>query len=958
MKSYHFYLMVFISLFFCEVLLSVEEKSPIEFERDIAPLFEKHCIHCHQTENKKGEFSFSTSKEFWESEHVEPGKPDESYLLDVIIPESKGEKPSMPKEKESLNDKEVSLIRRWIQEGAKWPEKIVIKEKSLADKSWWSLQPLASSTPPKSDGIPKSWSQNEIDKFVYARLSENKLTPSSQTDKHSLIRRVTYDLIGLPPTSEEINTFVNDSSSNAYEKVVDRLLASKHYGERWGRHWLDVIRFGESRGYERNEITNTAWPFRDYIIRSFNEDKPFNQMILEHLAGDIIGPDQPDVEIGTTFLVCGPYDDVGNQDAAQAAQIKANTVDDIIRATGETFLGVTVGCARCHDHKFDPILQKDYYSLYSTFKGVKHGSRFISTKKQREEFQGKMDPLKKLEASLQKEQAKLKNGIDKRSLSQEKEFQKKWVRPAIKRTGVEEVFKPVKVKHVRLVVEGLDTNPKVRNGCRIDEFEVWTTGKHSRNVALSKNGGKAEGSSRSAKDAKNAYSPSLTIDGKIGACWLGGSELVITFSKPELIDRVLFSSDRSGAAGMHSVGTFLSEYQIQVSQDKKKWTTVATSYDRKPVSSAHKKKRLYDVVIRPEDKKKLASFGKNIAKMKSDQLKIAPLPRWEAGYFVQDNNPVHIFLGGSPQRKGDVVFSSSLSMLEGVAPEYQLKEKTAEGERRLSLAKWIASEKNPLMARVIVNRIWQYHFGTGIVNTPNDFGYMGGRPSHPLLLDWLARKFIKEGMHFKPMHRLIVLSQTYQQSARHRKESAKIDSTARFLWRFPPKRLSGEEIRDSLLSLSGKLNKKMYGPGYRLYDYLQDNVATYIPLDQHGSHTYRRAIYHQNARAMRVDILSDFDCPDNIFSVARRTSTITPLQALTLMNHQFILDMAGFMAERLNSEAGKRNLDEVVKLAFILAYSRPAESNEVSESVKMIRKEGLRAFCRAILNSNEFIYLY
>ncbi|HLH29526.1 MAG TPA: DUF1549 domain-containing protein, partial [Acidimicrobiales bacterium] len=281
----------------------------------------------------------------------------------------------MPKEGDPLGAAQVELLRRWVAEGARWPAGLVLRERSKADRSWWSLRPLSRSEPPAPPGLPGPWSANPIDRFVFAALAGKGLLPSASADPRTLLRRVTYDLTGLPPSPEEVAAFEKDPSPESYARVVDRLLDSTAYGEQWGRHWLDVVRFGESTGYERNVILDNAWPFRDYVIRSFNEDKPFDRLVLEHLAGDAVAGGDPAVEIGTGFLVGGPYDNVGNQDAAQAARIRADTLDDVIRATGEAFLGVTIGCARCHDHKFDPILQEDYYRLYATFAGVHHGSR-------------------------------------------------------------------------------------------------------------------------------------------------------------------------------------------------------------------------------------------------------------------------------------------------------------------------------------------------------------------------------------------------------------------------------------------------------------------------------------------------------------------------------------------------------------------------------------------------------
>jgi len=464
-----------------------------------------------------------------------------------------------------------------------------------AEGVWWSLRPLAVMEPPSNKDAPVDWNQHPIDRFIFQKLKERNLRPSASSDKTRLVRRASYDLTGLPPSPDAASDFVLDESPEAYEKVIDRLLASPAYGERWGRHWLDVIRFGESRGFERNEIIRNAWPFRDYIIRSFNRDKPFDRLIMEHLAGDVIGVDQPDVEIGTTFLVCGPYDDVGNQDPKQAAQIRANTIDEIIRTCGEAFLGLTVGCARCHNHKFDPIQQKDYYSWYATFAGVRHGERVVATTRRKKDFDMAMSPLTEEKSRLEKQRNDLRDSVFKRAEKKADTIEKGYTRPAIDRIQTKETFSPVQVTAVRLVVEGTENNPKATSGYHIDEFEAWTAGTNSTNVAAAAHGGKAEGRSRVPEDFADAYSPDLTIDGVYGARWLAaGSTLTVRFSQPEMIDRVVFSSDRPGATAGNGVAAFVSEYRIEVSSDNQNWKEVANSYDRHSLNDSHRRKRFFD----------------------------------------------------------------------------------------------------------------------------------------------------------------------------------------------------------------------------------------------------------------------------------------------------------------------------------------------------------------------------
>jgi hypothetical protein len=550
--------------------------------------------------------------------------------------------------------------------------------------------------------------------------------------------------------------------------LVDRLLASPRYGEHWGRHWLDVTRFGESTGFEVNHVIENAWPFRDYVIRTFNEDKPFSRLVVEHLAGDAIGSGDPAVEVGLTFLVCGPTDIVGNSDAEKAAQIRADTVDEIIRATSEAFLGLTIGCARCHDHKFDPILQQDYYRLYATFAGVYHDDRLVAPADQLREREQKLDQL----------------DAEKKALLEQKA-----------------------------------------------------------------------------------------------------------------------SAEKSG-----------------------------------------------------KEDERIEKLDQQLAEIEQQIGKLPSYPSLRVGRFEQPAGPQHLFVGGDANRKGEMVSLASISTLAESAQAYALPPDAPEQQRRLALARWIVAEDNPLTPRVLVNRLWHYHFGTGIVATPSDFGYMGDRPTHPDLLDWLAQRLLAEGWRLKPLHKLIVMSETYRQSSEYDEDAARVDADGRLLWRFPPRRLAAEEIRDTMLHLTGRLDERMGGPGFRLYEYTRDNVATYIPLETVGAETYRRSVYHQNARASRVDVLTDFDAPDCAYSVSRRIPTTTPLQALALMNHSFTIDMADSFAARLEREADA-NLQAQVERTFELAFARSPDAEESVAATKIIHEHGLRAFCRAILNSNELIYI-
>lgn len=925
----------------------------VDFVKELQPVLEAKCLSCHNPNNKKGDLSLSTLAEISAKDEslLISGNHKDSLLHQVTIPLDPGDAPEMPKEGDPLTPGEAALLAAWIDEGAPWPDGLVLKEASKADASWWAFQTLQ-----------ESGAFQSIDEFIDEKLSEKGLRRNPRASPLDLIRRVTYDLHGLPPSPEEISAFQQRAAEDfdkAYRELIDRLLASPRYGERWGRHWLDVVRFGESKGYERNVILDNIWPFRDYVIRSINEDKPFDQFITEHLAGDVVGKGNPDIEVGTAFLVAGPYDDVGNKDEKAAAIIRANTLDGMITATGSAFLGLTVNCAKCHDHKFDPIEQADYYRLRATFEGVKQGQRVLATPEDHKAHAEKVQPLNAEKARLSKEISALEESIVKR-VSEIPDTLPKVTRPKMDRTGTADEFPAIVAKAIRIVPFSDDTNPE-RKSVKLDEFEVWTDEKKPRNVALASSGAVAEALGRkvedSADNAANAYGPVLVNDGKFGRRWIsaGDPTLTIRFPKPEKINRVVYSSDRPAELPGHSKMTFIGEYKIEVSRDGETWETVSESWDREPINKIFLRARQLRFGSSAEEKARIAGLKKDLAVVESKLRGIPPLPTVWAGTFVQPDKPTHLAIGGDPNKPAAEIVAASFHNLPAGIPDYSLEADTPESERRKALAKWIAHPDNPLTLRVLANRVWHYHFGTGIVNTPSDFGYMGGKPSHPELLDFLATRLKEAGWKWKPLHREILLSKTYLQSADFRKDAAAVDADSRLLWRFPPRRLSAEEIRDSILMIAGKLDLKAGGPGFRLYQFTQDNVCTYFPLDHHGPETWRRAVYHQNPRAATMDLLTEFDCPDPALAAPRRASTTTPLQALTLMNHSFTIEMAKFFGERLAEN--QKDVAGQVEDAFQIAFGRKPNETEMSAASRVVAEFGLETLTRTLLNSNELIYV-
>jgi hypothetical protein len=484
--------------------------------------------------------------------------------------------------------------------------------------------------------------RNPIDRFIFAKLAEKGLKPGPPADPREFIRRVTYDLTGLPPSPEEVDEFLRDlppftegelpavsadATEKAIERLVDRLLASPHYGEQWGRHWLDVVRFGESNGFERNFIIDNAWPFRDYVIRSFNEDKPFNQFIVEHLAGDIVGKGHPENEVGVAFLTIGPYDDVGNQDPVAQANIRAATVDDMVTATGSAFLGLTINCARCHNHKFDPIPTEDYYRVKAAFDGVTHGPRVLATPEERRRFEDTMAPLTKRRAEIAAEKEALEKAITDRAETAPLAT----TRPKPSARLTEETFSPIEARYVRMTMLASSENPASAAGARMDEFEVWTAGSEPRNVALASAGAKAEGvAGKTARDFDGAYGVQLVNDGKYGAQWFIGSPatLTITLAQPETIERISFSHNRKAMSDkpVPGIGPSVVEYEIHVSSDGKTWKKWPTPSTAKPYSPAHARERQIRRNATGDERARRAELSRELAAVDAQIGKRAPLP--------------------------------------------------------------------------------------------------------------------------------------------------------------------------------------------------------------------------------------------------------------------------------------------------------------------------------------------
>ena len=928
---------------------SAEEAS---FATGVRPILQKRCTACHQGPNAQNGLSLDTVAGLLRGGEsgpaVVPGDPGASLLL----AKAGGRNPVMPPAGDPLTPEEIAILTSWIKAGA--PED-PLGAVTGPEATWWSLRPFEESPEPVNS---TPWERSRIDGYLSAAMQEKGLGPSPAASPRTLIRRLAFGLTGLPPDPGDVEAFARDGSPAAYERLVDRLLASPAYGERWGRHWLDVARFGESNGYEQNHLRETAWPYRDWVIRALNEDKPFNRMIVEQLAGDQLAPNDPRTNAATGFLVAGPHDTVGIRNPEGEAQKRANHLDDMVMGTASAFLGLTVHCARCHDHKFDPIATEDYYRMQSAFNGVWHGQRTWDDPSQVEAFKAASGPLTAEIEECKRGLEDLRSGAAERVEARRESILARY-RPSVDPAGTEERFDPIKARFVRMTIS---RSTKGVRQVDLDEFSVWSDGRRNRNVAL---GSIASASSTRVDSASpDTYSAANLVDGKYDRRWISSGRLPawvqVELPRPEVISRVSWSSDRIGGFGGRYDRPQPEEYRIEVSTDGRSWKAVADSQQRLPYSGDDRELLLLHEVFTPEERNGWSDFE---TRRREADKQLQRLNRPQAaflGEFIQPDAPSFVMVRGNPMSKGDQVSPGSLSTLGHLLQPYQLAPDAPESERRLALAQWIASDDNALTARVIVNRVWMYHFGKPFVRTPSDFGINGGEPSHPRLLDWLAQRLVHtHRWRLKPLHRDIVLSAAYRQSGLFRADAAEIDSDGAFLWRFPPRRLSAEELRDAILATSGDLNRRMGGPGFRLYRYTVDNVATYYPLQQFGRDTHRRSVYHQHARSVKPDLLGEFDCPDTSLPSPKRISTTSPLQALSLLNNRFVLDQAAAFAARVDAEqAETETVASRVTHAWRLALGRIPTDMELRVAVDFVRKEGLTSLGRALLNANEFLYVF
>jgi hypothetical protein len=977
------------------LLCGVARGAAPDFDSAVAPLLSERCLDCHSGSSPRGGLDLSRRRTAMiggdEGEVLVPGKPEASRLWEYVA----GDK--MPPKK-PLPASEKAILRSWIAAGARWGSDPIDPFRATTSKragyDWWALQPVV--RPPLPAIRNRQDAPNPIDAFLRARLAARGLQPSAPADRRTLLRRLSFDLLGLPPSPEEVAAFEKDPSPTAYENVVDRYLASPLYGERWARHWLDVVRFGESNGFEFDEPRANSWPYRDWAVAAFNTDMPYDEFARLQLAGDVLRPDDPAAIAATGFLVAGAYDTAGQnqQSVAMKRVVRQDELEDVVGVVGQTFLGLTVNCARCHDHKFDPIRQVEYYRLTAALGGVRHGERPLPAADE------EAARIRERLARLKKQQAEMEDLARRLMQAEQKSRPSPLPRPLARwdfTAGLQEPLAGLDVTprgNARLTGEGLAVDGRsgyavtapLRKDLGTRTLEAWVS-----LADLEQRGGGVISIQTPGGEVFDAI-----VFGEIDpGQWMAGSNnFVRTRSFHGPVER------EANHRPVHVAIVWEADGTIRAYRDGKPYGTayksaglqrfkagraeVVFGMRHAPPGGNHmlagvlRQAALYDRALGDKEIAACATavpsaetiaaklpagkrerYRQLLEEIRATSARLARPVGKVYAVTPQQPETAHLLQRGNPAQPGEVVAAGGIAALTGVSAGFGLSPDAPEGERRKRLADWVTNPRNPLFARVLVNRLWQHHFGVGLVDTPNDFGFNGGRPSHPMLLDWLASELVRGGGRLKRLHRLMVTSAAYRQASTWNASAARMDAGNRLLWRYSPRRLEAEAVRDATLQVAGRLRLQLGGPGYQDVRKVQapgTPAMLYLPADVSGPEQRRRTLYRIWSRGGRSRLLETFDCPDPSSTTPSRAVTTTPLQALALLNNAFVLHAAEHFATRLRAEAGG-DVDAQVRRAYLLAYGRPPSGEEADLARRAVKKHGLAVLARAIFNSNEFLYV-
>ena len=927
------------------------------FNSQVKPILQQNCFQCHGGGDEvEGGLQLTSREQMLEGGNYGPAvsleSPADSFLLEMI---GYGQETAQMPPDGRLDDTSLEILAKWINIGLPYPVQDSDSQPDAKPATdYWAYRPLKRPQVPSVNA--SDWINNPIDAFILAKLEVHGLTPAAPANKLTLIRRIYYDLTGLPPSPEAVEAFLNNTAPNAYEKLVDKLLKSPRYGEKWGRHWLDLVRYAETNGYENDSDKPYMWRYRDYVINAFNKDKPYDEFIKEQLAGDELDTVTTETIIATGYHRLGVWDD-GPADRKLA---RYDYLDDIVSTTGQVLLGMTIGCARCHDHKIDPISTRDYYSLLAFFHDITPNNR---------------GPL--TDIGTPEQQAERDRQLTEKRLAEEKLQDKLY--------PIQETIKIELAKiHTEAIADNIPVSP-IRELTYRSYRETFERFPNDFDVLEPASEGRLFNNLFSLEPASRKENIGLVFEGTLqvpedttytfhinlqGSCRL----ILNGYKVAELIG----ARDIEVALTMGEVSMRLEYFNKDVDKPQLEVSWSGTNFEKQPLSTnatvnfGELLKTHAELIETNASLKTLVDQQKELKKQR-DQRRRQRVPYEHQALAVSEGKqtPTHILRRGNPHLVGREVkpaFPEVLNPSTVDVPPVPEGAKSS-GKRRV-FAEWVASPDNPLMARVIVNRIWQHHFGRGIVRSTNDFGQFGTPPTHPELLDWLASEFIASGWRLKAMHKLMMTSNAYRMSAQSNPKCVQQDANNDLFWRFDMRRLTAEEIRDTVLWITGKLNFKMGGPS--VFPELPEEVlaTSSRPRSVWGQsppeEANRRSVYVKVKRSLLVPILNQYDQADTDSSCPVRFSTTVPTQSLTMLNGKFINDQALAFANRMRWEGGV-TVEDRVRFGLRLVLCREPEPVEMQQALTFMQElqqhEGVSAevaldrFALLALNLNEFIFL-
>ncbi|MAT15134.1 MAG: hypothetical protein CMJ46_07670 [Planctomyces sp.] len=960
--------------------------APVDFDRDVRTVFATKCLKCHGADEPEGDFNL-TAREFTvDGGQIVPGAPEQSPLIERIT--SPDEFLRMPPEGDPLSETEIRNISAWIKSGAEWPVH-------------WAYQELKTPpTPEQAWPELRDWCETPIDHFIAARLQQAGLPPSPAADRVTLLRRAIFDLTGLPPTPEEVAEFLNDPSPDAWGRCVDRLLASPRYGERWARHWMDLVHFAETHGHDQDRPRDHAWPYRDYLVSSFNADKPYADFVREQIAGDVLAPFDSDVLTATGFLAAGPWDESSlmsiREDSIDRLKAQYLDRDDIVTTVMSTFNSASIHCARCHDHKFDPISREDYYGMQSIFAGIDKANRAFDanseTARRRAELTRRrneindtfvqqleqllttdnLQHLRDWEAANRDQQVyweplplteyRSDQGAT-LELQEDQSILVSGTKPETDIYHVRGASSLSSITAVRVEVLSHETLPangpgRAENGnLHLNELRLFTESQSELELATPFADFNQEG-----------WTIEMATDRNPETAWgIHPQEgkphfAIFPLAQPLAMadgETVQFELQQTHGRG-HLIGCFRISVTDAPAELLRQEQTVPPvivellrqeASERAAVSNA---KLIHWLLLR--------DIETELASLPSQQFvycgtnSFQPEGSFKPAAAPREVRVLHRGLVSEPEK---LAVPAGLRCLESLPANLNIDQVDDEADRRRALAEWLASEQNPLTWRSIANRVWLYHFGQGLVTTPNDFGQMGAAPSHPELLDWLATYLRDHDGSLKALHREILLSAVYQQRSMSRPEAEAIDAGNTLLWRMNRRRLDAESFRDALLVVSGSLDSTMGGPSVKQFIETKGVHVTpdvdYANFDVNDPANYRRSVYRFIFRTLPDPFMESLDCPDASQLTPKRNVSLTAIQALATLNDKFVVRQSELLAEELAREA--TDPETQIQLAWQRLFHRDPNAEELDAVVEYARQYGLANACRFLFNTNEFLFV-